>query len=193
VSEQASPQTIDDRPAPRPGGVRRRALALTLAAVALVLVAAGGGWWWLTHPDRLVPAGGAESSVPITLGHRLYEGMFAQPESGTVHVDRVVPHVVTNTARADFRVLLCHSSIGHNTIGSVLDRTGRLCQHPRDPRGADLPTLASNTYLVLEVTPHRPGTVRVEGLRVTYHAGWRRGTEDSGTNLTVRVTRGTGH
>ena len=165
----------------------RRALALA-AAVLAVAVLASAAFWWRTHPHRLRGVGN-ETALPVAVGRSAVVGLFGGPESGRIRIVRVQPRVAANTAGADLRVLLCRGR-GPDPVGTAFGTAGRVCASVRDPGGVLLGRLTrGGDYLVLEVTPHRTGTVVVNGLHVEYRAGWQRGAQDSGEVVVVRATK----
>lgn len=72
---------------------------------------------------------------------------------------------------------------------AAFGRAEQLCGRVRAPQGRTVGHFfGEGSYLVLEVTPRGPGTVRVKGLRVCYRDGLRRGEQLSGLTVVVRAT-----
>lgn len=155
----------------------------SLAVVALLLVAGAVSDWWLVHPARLQPVGN-RLELPTTVGQTVVLGMFAQPLAGPVEVLGAEPRVRSLPVGTTLRVLACRT--GDAPLGGALGRAEDVCDAVSRPEGTVLRRFAAGgTYLVLEVTSSRPGAVEVDGLRVRYRDGFRRGSGDSGTVAVV--------
>ena len=166
-------------------GRRPRRLLLAALAVALLVGTAVRGGWVLTHADLLQPFGN-RIEVQLTVGEVRTIGLWAQPLTGEVDVVTAVPRVVSNTADADLRLLLCHRRAG--PIGTASGPADEVCDEVAAPAGAALrPAAADFSGLVLEVTPRRAGDVHVAGVQIEYRSGLRRGSGVSGTSAIARV------
>ena len=178
----------------RAGRPRRLRRVLVSLALASALTAVGpAGLWWITHPDRSGPISSSiELALPI--GETAVFGMYAaHPREGSVTLLAAEPVMTVNTSEAVVRVLVCRRPVDGSYIGSVRGRADEACLGLDEPRGISLQetTLEGGAQLIAEVTPRRPGIVRMEGLRVRYRSGLRWGDEVAGTRViasTVALT-----
>lgn len=177
--------------APPTAGRRWRAVVVMLVGVALV---AGGllARSWQTG-ERLFYGGGwrgAHVSLGASPGQTVYFGMGLEGRNGSeasrrVELRSVTPIVSENTSAAGVAVLMCTDAGGSATLGSTA----------RDPRPycATLTAFTPGTVtlgpratgLLLAVTPHLPGVVRIEGVRISYRTGLRSGTQRVGVEAIV--------
>lgn len=198
----ASNDIVEQRPA-RPRRERRhRKRQAAIAAGAAVLIAAVGAGYWVTHPKAVVPYGpGGTASVLV--GHTLSRdsGLSAArdpgaetPERVTLTIDRIVPVVTENSARADVTVELCRRRPATDFVGSPVDVSLFAACTSTDPVGGATATLwFDQARVVVLVTPHQPGHVHIEGYDITYRDGVRHGTQRGGDELVVSAgwsTRG---
>lgn len=162
-------------------------VATALVAAGTAVAAAG---WWATHPTAL-QAVGNRVEIPVPVGRSAVVTMFAQPQSGEVRLLSAEPVVTQGSADATVRTFLCENPAelpGSTIIGTERGTAEQACETIRPAHDAALGRASPTTpYLVVEVTPHAPGTVTVEGLRVRYRTGLQRGVQDSGLVLTVRT------
>lgn len=169
--------TLSPAPADAPAHRVRRASLLGLPVLLL-------GAWLLVPAPGLAPAG-FRLEVPVAVGTPVTLGLYDGPRSGSVTLRRVVPHV-RDGADAVVRVLLCRT--GGDPLGSALGTAEQVCEEVSRPEGATLePVRQGGTQLVLEVTPRRAGTVEVDGVRLEYRAGLRRGVRESREVVVVRA------
>jgi hypothetical protein len=153
------------------------------AATAVVAVAAEGTYWLLT-PDT-IGGYGNETGGTVRVGTTLYIGQMVKATSGRateVTLDAVKPRVITNTADADVRVLVC--TIGTGLIGAT-DRTSPYCSTARPFHGGHLELGYSpgEEDILLAITPHQAGIVRVDGVHVRYRDGLRLGSAHTGIQV----------
>ena len=166
---------------------RNRALIATTLIVALALI--GWGVRWLTHPSRLTSVRDT-TTVHVPVDRSVVVGMFAEPRHGHVRVSSATPRVTEDGTQADVRVLVCQGKRGAEPVGTVMATATQVCARVSDPHDAVIGRVSrGGRYLVLEVTPHRAGTLHVAGIDVEYSSGLRRGGQDSGTAVTVTATR----
>ena len=166
--------------------------------VAAALVAAS--WWW-THPRVFDDFNGSSIVHPRPLAQSAESMAVTFPATGDeetadLRLLGAEVHYAVDTAAAEATFSVCHLSPGEEPLG-----TGDLDENCRDHEplrdGADfrlarwLPRElgARGDYLVLTVTPTKPGRVRVDRVDVSYALGadhlWRRGTERLGMDVTI--------
>jgi hypothetical protein len=170
---------------------RRVSVGLLCCGLAALLVAvAGVAVWRWEHNLHLFPDVGNGFGAPMPVGQTRYALAFDDP-GGPVHaVDlrTVSPSITTNSARATIRVLQCTENGGNRAFGAVsrLDycRPATPFRSGPHPFGAeDL----STTAIVLAITAHRAGVVRIDGVHITYRRGLRHGEQTVGIRMTFRV------
>ncbi len=181
-----SPPVAELPAAPVPAdGARTGRRRLLVSGLAAVLLAAAGGGWALTSAEPLQPVG-SRLEVPMVVGEVLTIGLFARPVTGAVDVVAATPRVVSNTADADLRVLLCRWSA--EPVGAARGSADEVCDEVAPAAGAVLRAASTaGAGLVLEVTPRRAGAVHVEGVRLEHRSGLRRVSGVSGTSAIARV------
>ena len=108
-----------------------------------------------------------------------------EQEPATVHLDAVEAHVLENSANADVAFSVCTMDYPRATTG-LMPPLADLCTSVVPVKGVDL-TIGPGTVqqLVMTVTAHRPGTVLVEGVDVTYSDSWRHGTQRTGKGVSL--------
>ena len=151
-------------------------------AVVLLL----GSGWWLTHADELPPVGN-EWAITTTVGQPVLFGVLVDPDR-TIALRTVRARVRSNTADAVIRVLICTGLQG-NEIGVDRARATDLCASLPTLRGQRLlPLPGAGPRLVVEVVPRRTGQVVIEGVSISYRAGLRRGSENTGSRMLTTVS-----
>jgi len=175
---------------------RRRQRTIAVVVVILLGLAGGGfaGYRWLTG-EHLFTGPGALVGMTLQPGQTLYVGL-GPPLSGTrpnatVRVDlrAVHPLVTTNTSDATVTVLACiHGTTNPASLsagGTSLD-PHPYCGSVESFRPGMTSVGVSATGLLLAVTPHRAGTVVVDGAHLSYRVGIRSGSQHIGAvNLTA--------
>lgn len=168
--------------------VRYVALGLACAVLAAIAVV---GVRWVYGPQSLRAYGGMSESAEGKPGRTvLFGAMGSQSANGVdrwlrVDLRSVRPIVSVNTAGADVRVLLC--TIGTDGGIGISSSAHPYCSAIKafQPGRVTLGWLHGRTDLLVAVTPRHVGTVRVDGLRVTYRDGVRRGDQHTGFSVTV--------
>lgn len=175
-----------------PGGSRTRALVGVSAATVVALVG-WGGYFWLTH-DNTMGGTGAEVGMLTPVGHTTYFGLGAFPrtahpeESRRIDLRGVVPRITSNSADAAIEVLICADSGLPETLlelSAVRDDVSRYCKSLEALHAGSVDLGPRASGLILAITPHRVGEVRVEGVDISYRHGIRRGQVHSGITTTV--------
>lgn len=185
-------QTVQsrERPSRSPRTTRSRVLVLG-SAVALVAGLGTAAWWW-RHPETFRPA---DSEPTVGLGERqaVSEGTLhlrmshVAPESegdGVVTLRSAEPRVLVNDTDASFEVSVCTP-----VEGGIIGVTGpleRWCSDVSPVDGTNLDLEPGGAYVVLSVTPTRPGQLRVQGVDLAYSDGLRSGTQPVGHYLWLR-------
>lgn len=155
----------------------------------MVVLASG---WWLTHADAVPNTVGNEIGVTLAVGEGMLldAGIYSQQvlddpnDTVSITVVAASPNVVENTAEADVELVLCqHSGDGQDILGTAAaSDIDAACTALLPVEGT---TFASPTeaQLLVRITPHQAGTVRVEGIDLSYREGIRRASVRSGTVL----------
>jgi hypothetical protein len=172
------------------------------AAVVVVAAAATTTWFvhWRSSLHVLLGYPAYGSAQPLAVGQSLYFGnnliaaraISHSDDAGlSLHVSAVRPLVATNTSAADITVLRCPLAFGGaGPDGIDRRRADAVCTSltPFDGGSVHIGSREGDDDIVLAVTPHRPGTVRIAGLEVSYSTGLRHGTQHVGVQ--ARVTTG---
>jgi hypothetical protein len=177
----------------RPGVPQRRRDRVGLTLGVLLFLGAGAaliGW----HPPAVfyeVNKTGVDVSGRAAAGDPVSYGMsyVRSTSRAGVTVDRVMPNVVENSARATVTVQVCTPDVraGSGAIGSTRD-AHRQCSRLVPAQGAVMHLAGpAPDQLLVTVTGMVPGVVRIEGLHVGYTHGWHRGTQDVGADLRLVV------
>lgn len=175
-------------------GVALRRRSFVLVAAVVVLLAVAGLTYVLTRPTPLHVFGehGDTVEVPVPAGRAIYADMGVQSRT-RLHIDSVDPAVVANSARATFRVLLCHVRAGQGLVGAGYAADLRQSYDSVGPfRAGDYvlyPGAPDQLELMVEVTPTQPGVVKLAGFHVRYHQGDRHGDEQSGIDITIHASQ----
>jgi hypothetical protein len=124
--------------------------------------------------DALVPYHpGREATAQAVAGTTWHADAGVDSEVGDpLQILAVHPRVAQDTAAADVQVRIC------GPAG---------CRAVTDPPSGTVHLRAGRARLVVSVTPHRPGIVRIDGYDVTYLDGSHRGTEHAGVDLRLRA------
>jgi hypothetical protein len=189
---------LETAPAPLPPRRRTSGRGVVSALIAAVLVAAivVVGYWDI-HPNLVQAYGNAEGG-PVPLGHTQLANTWVLTSRGvpsnnasiqyvTVKIQSVRPIIVSNTSQATVRIELCrrNQSVG---IGMVLGASlSPYCTAAVAPAHQSA-ALGVTSQLIAVITPHRPGKVVIDGFRMSYRDGIRRGTQTGGIKITS-VTR----
>jgi hypothetical protein len=147
------------------------------------------------HPSAFPEAGGWGVGARH---HKINEPVFVgmtypdQDAEGTVSIDTVKGHGVTDTADAELAYFVCTiDTDAEGTIGSGSQAdVDEFCSTLTPADGASL-SLGNHPreQLLLEVTPTSRGVVKIHGLDVTYTLGWQHGTQRIGGEVQVRTVR----
>jgi hypothetical protein len=154
-------------------------MVLILAAVAVAVSV----WQWRS-PDAFGESGagislynqvGTTALVEIAMPRR-----DMNPDVLTLHAAE--PQVAEGKATVD--VVVCHTgSERGDRLGAARGRVDRYCKPHEVPEGA---RVSPDDYLILRVRSDEPGDVVVDGLKLTYSHGWRRGSEETGSTVEVK-------
>ena len=174
---------------------RRQRIVAVVVVIALGLAAGGfAAYRWLTG-EHLFSGPGALVSMTLQPGQTLYVGLgpplVGTKPDATVRVDlrAVHPIVTTNTSDATVIVLACiHGTTNPASLsagGTSLDPRP-YCGSVESFRPGTTSVGPPATGLLLAVTPHRAGTVEVDGAHLSYRVGIRSGSQHIGAvDLTV--------
>jgi hypothetical protein len=191
--------TVDDWNWPSFRRPVKRALAAVLIVGAVLAVVSTVRYFRADAPFGPVGASAvsraSDASVPV--GSTIWVGDGLTLSGGdTVWLDSVTPRVVANTAGARVVVMRCTGGAAEMLAESA-EQFGApgMCDTltPWRPH-AVAPSVAyeRGVPVVLAVTPTRPGVVKIAGVRVTLHDGWRHGQQDVGFGWTFRATPSSG-
>lgn len=193
---------VDDAPE----SVPRRALPLrrlTAVAVGVVLLAgllAAGRWW--TTPDLFPDSGAGMSVDPRSVGRAAMAVGVTRPNTGEqeertelTFTDTAMVELSTDTAETKVDVAVCRAKPGAVSIGVVaLSDLGEFCDEV-EPVGDGVRmsqgpwNARKRDYVIVTLTPTRPGQARLTGLTLTYRTDrsqfYRRGADTIGLDVTV--------
>jgi hypothetical protein len=174
--------------APPKARARWGILALVVAGVVLLLVATSVFLRWRDSDAVLYGYGyGSSEGAPVPLGSATYAGLLVHPGtagSASVRLDlrSVHPRIVSNSANATVRLLLC-TGAGHRSGGGIVSSPAAACATMTDFRRGPVDLGPGATTLVLEVIPQKAGTVDIAGADVGYRRGIRRGQQHAGIRI----------
>ena len=144
--------------------------------------------WWMTHPEGFSGRGRVEAAVPA--GRPVFVGVLG-PSSGagrTIKINDVTPRIDEAPAGTEAVVLICRGG----AISTTSDAAA-FCTELVEAKGETLHYGdATMEQLVLRVTAPTAGTVKVDGVTLTFRDGLRAGSETVGPHLTLTVLTGSG-
>jgi hypothetical protein len=159
---------------------------LLMMALSLAVVAVSVGVWQWKSPDAFAEQG-SEAGIHNPVGTAVLVGVATprqEMDPAVLTVHSVEPQITEGDAQVD--VIVCHTGPGRDGIGAVRGPVDSYCESHRAPDGA---RLGQHDDVILRVHSDKPGHVVIEGVKVTYSHGWRRGSQVTG--LTVKVDFGT--
>jgi len=176
---------------------RRLRWHVFLALVAALTLVSGGARfiWWAKHPSLFND--GATESGPAVVGQLQWIGVI-YPDEGmaptSLHLESVHARIASDTSAASIRPILCEApwqAVGGTAVGSGSAASQRsLCLHPMTARDVNM-TLGRGyrQYIVLEILPTKPGTLRIDGIDVQYSHGLQEGSQALSWNITMNARR----
>jgi hypothetical protein len=186
--------------------VRRRRWPWVLLACAVVVVTAAiptTVWFvhWRSSLSSLVryPLAGVSQSVGAGQhqyfgGEATAEKAFDHPSGGgelAIGVSSIRPVVQENSAGATITILRCVlSKNGQGPIGFDQADTDATCSALTSFRSGrvHLGFDRGDDDLVIEVTPHHAGRVRIAGAEIAYRSGLRHATQHTGLRIGLSVS-----
>jgi hypothetical protein len=149
---------------------------VALGAVVLAVLVVPGRLLAAEHAmdHELVPYGGTLHVRATTGETREIDARVVAADHERLRLLEVRPRVAVDSAAADISILVCTTDAG------CIDVTD--AQGPRVRLAG-----AGAARLLVSITPHHAGQVRIDGLDVTYLDTGRRGTEHTGSALLVTV------
>jgi hypothetical protein len=167
---------------------RRWKLLVTALAILMAIGVAVGIWQWRSvdafgGQGNLIPWNDLKvgSTVLMTAGE---PGQDIDPSFLTVH--SAEPQVTEGNLPVE--VLVCHRWPGSVGIGSVwADQIDKYCETFEPAEGA---RMDAGDQLIYRVGSDEPGSIVIEGVKVTYSHGWRRGSEITGPTVEVGFVAG---
>ena len=149
---------------------------VALGAVVLAVLVVPGRLLAAEHAmdHELVPYAGTVHTRATTGETREIDAGVVAADHERLRLLEVRPRVAADSAAADISVLVCTTGAGCTDVTDAEGPRVRLA----GPGAA---------WLMISVTPHRAGQVRIDGVDVTYLDTGRRGTEHAGSALLVTV------
>ena len=149
---------------------------VALGAVVLAVLVVPGRLLAAEHAmdHELVPYAGAVHARATTGESREIDARVVAADDERLRLLEVRPRVAVDSAAADIGVLVCTTDAG---CTDVTDAEGPLVRLAG----------AGAARLMIAVTAHHAGEVRIDGLDVTYRDAARRGTEHAGSAVLVTV------
>jgi hypothetical protein len=176
-------------------GRRRIVATLALAAVALSLPA---GYRWWSHPDLIEDRGDGMSMdpAPVTRAARSAAVTFPDSEAHdptTITFHGASAHLIRDSAQAEVSFYICRENEAEGVIGYVGDDLATYCSDLRPiTDGTDFAYPNPAEYVVVVVTPTRPGTTHLTRVDLDYALGasrlFRRGTDSVRVDMTIHAT-----
>lgn len=165
---------------------RRKLLVMVLAllcAVASVLF-----WQW--RSVGVFDVQGNEVSWDLEVGETglvglTWPGQDISPSVLTVH--SVEPQMTEGNLPVE--ALVCHRWSNGDVIGTVPGN--EIDQYCKTYPAAVEAQMGANDQLILRVSSDEPGSAVIEGIKVTYSHGWRRGSQVTGPTVILHVGDGT--
>ena len=172
-----------------PGVRARRRWIGSLAIAAVLVVAVAVFVHWRDSPHLMSPYGnGMSATFPLGVEELIDAGV--EPASQTakpIEIDSITPRVTVDTADATISLMVCDAPPINDRLGE-----GTRAEMAADC-GVPLVPFHSGRYqfryvphgseLLLGVTMHRPGRLRVDGFQVHYKDGIRRGDDHAGIEI----------
>jgi hypothetical protein len=175
---------------------RLRWQVLLALVAAVVLVGAGARFiWWAKHPSLFND--GATESGPAVVGQLQWVGVTYPDDSlapTTLHLESVHARIASDTSAASIRPIVCEApwqAVGETAVGSGSVASQRsLCLQPVTARDVNM-TLGRGyrQYLVLEILPTKPGTLKIDRVDVEYSHGLQEGSQSLSWNITMNARR----
>jgi len=149
---------------------------LVLGAVVLAVLVVPGRLLAAEHAmdHGLVPYAGTVHARATTGDTREVDTRIGAADHDTIRLVELRPRIAADTAAAEVTIKVCTTGAGCTAVTAA-----------HGPRLRLSGTGASR--VVVSVTPHRAGVVRIDGVDVTYLDAGRRGTEHAGSDLLVTV------
>lgn len=168
--------------------VKRVLIVLLVAGVAIGIVSAVR---YLRDETPFGPSGGDyRSFATVRAGNTVWLGAgLTLSGSRSVSVGSITPRIATNTADAKVVVMRCTGGAAEMLAqsGEQFEAQG-MCDSLTPWRTQTIsPSIPSErgVPVIFKVTPTRPGIVKIEGVNLTLHDGWRSGHQDVGYYWTI--------
>ena len=149
---------------------------LVLGAVVLAVLVVPGRLLAAEHAmdHELVPYAGTLHARATAGETQEIDARVVAADHDTIRLVELRPRIEVDSAAAEVTLKLCTTGAGCTAVTAA-----------HGPRLRLSGTGASR--VVVSVTPHRAGVVRIDGVDVTYIDAGRRGTEHAGSDLLVTV------
>jgi hypothetical protein len=142
------------------------------------------------HPEAFGPISGfGVGFKDVHPGRTVYVGVMFEDQdaTGTAHLHHISANVVSDSADTDIGFVMCTIVPGNSAFGAA--RQADLesgCSSLEPVEDADMELNGDPRQQVLmSLTPHRSGKVRVRGVDVSYRDGWQDGTQTTGGDVEV--------
>jgi hypothetical protein len=185
---------------------RRRRAPWVIASVVVVALAVGiptTVWFvhWRSSLHSLVDYPGYGVGIPASVAQRTFyfgnelvaERAISHPkDSGTlsINISSITPVVLENTANADVTVAHCVlARPGAGVISGGPKEAAAKCSSltPFRSGSVTLGFAKGSDDIVIAVTVHKAGLVRIAGVEVHYSSGLRHGSQHTGAQLRIRT------
>lgn len=149
---------------------------LALGAVVLAVLVVPGRLLAAEHAmdHELVPYAGTVLARTTAGDTREVDARVVGADHDTIRLVEVRARIAVNSAAADIGIQVCTTGAGCTAVTAAHGPRVRLSG-------------AGASRVVVSVTPHQAGEVRINGLDVSYLDAGRRGTEHAGSALLVTV------
>jgi hypothetical protein len=170
---------------------------VTVVLACLVILAAYHAAQWWSHPDLFSDHGDAMSMDPAPVARAAraaavtFPGQSDHPTTITFRGATVV--FAKDTAHARGELFICRNISGEGPVGYVDAADLRSACSTLRPvvDGTRFTYPDSRDYLVVVLTPRRPGATQLTGVRLTYTMDrshlWRRGTDTVAMSMTIHA------
>jgi hypothetical protein len=162
--------------------------ALTVVVAAVAAISIGIYVHWRDSPNLFGPAGDGAGADAVAVGHTdVFAPGIQTTADRTVDLREVTPQIGSNTAQATVTVVLCEKRPGAYNLGGggLSDLRAECASITAFHAGTYRLQFNSTTQLFAEITPHHAGTIQINGFRVRYNDGARRGNQVTGLDVTV--------
>lgn len=197
TEDVAGDNAVSGEQAPTPGRHRRRWLSVAVVVIAAVLLAAVA-WVW-RHPSPVFAGNYGLEMEPRPVGQTLWFALLPPADDApeSVTITGIEPVVARDGAEVQIRYLVCDLDPAfleaHGVIGLGAEWGERVpdryCTRTQDVEDAVLELeRAPLQEIFVAVTSTRAGRTVIRGHRVSFRAGWQRGTQHLDVDVRLAAT-----